>query len=111
MSLWLRQQWDDIKGHVKYAVVLVLGTAVVSGVVALTHGLLLWQQVALAGCFVLLFGWAILATTAALRPRLPASQVAAGVAQELEEAKLKLVTERTAAFRDGQGSTRAGREV
>jgi hypothetical protein len=62
MALWLHQQWNDIKGNVKYAIILVFGTAVLTGVVALTHGLLLWQQVVLAGCFALLFGWALFAT-------------------------------------------------
>lgn len=90
MTLWLRQQWNDIKGNVKYAVVLVVGAAVVTGVVALTHGLLLWQQVVLAGCFVLLFGWALFATTMAWRRQIPASQVAS-VANTLEDAPHLLI--------------------
>ncbi len=65
MTVWLLRYWNDIKGNVKYAVALIIGTAIVTGVVALTHGLCLWQQVVLAGCFVLLFGWALMATMAA----------------------------------------------
>ena len=77
MAVWLRQQWNDIKGNVKYAIVLAIGAVVVAGVVALTHGLLLWQQVALAGCFVLLFGWALFATIMASRHQLPVVPLAA----------------------------------
>jgi hypothetical protein len=72
---WLCQQWNDIKGNVKYAAVLGVGWAVVTGVVGLTHGLLLWQQVVLAGCFVFLFGWALIATMATRRLQ-PAPEIA-----------------------------------
>jgi hypothetical protein len=70
MVPWLRQQWNDIKGHVKFAVLLFVGGSVVTLVVALTHGLVLWQQVVLAGCFVVLFGWALFETGAASRHHL-----------------------------------------
>jgi hypothetical protein len=66
MASWLRRQWDDIKGNVKYAIVLACGTAIVTSAVALTHGLQLWQQAALAACFLLLFGWAVIATVGAV---------------------------------------------
>jgi hypothetical protein len=71
MTPWLRRQWNDIRGNVKYAAVLLISGLVVTGVVALTHGLSLWQQAVLAACFLLLFGWALFATTAASRHHLP----------------------------------------
>ena len=76
MVPWLRQQWNDIKGHVKFAVLLFVGGSVVTLVVALTHGLVLWQQVVLAGCFVFLFGWALFETMAASSHHLPGSRPA-----------------------------------
>ena len=93
MTPWLRQQWADIRGNVKYAVVLLVGGLVVTGVVALTHGLLLWQQVILAACFVLLFGWALFATTAAWRHYLP-ERGPDGVQDQITELNQKLFNAR-----------------
>jgi hypothetical protein len=90
MSPWLCRQWNDIKGNVKYAILVVLGAGVVTGTVALTHGLLVWQQVwqqvGLAGCFVLLFGWAVFATA---RHPLLKSQAAPGAPSPPPDGTLK----------------------
>jgi hypothetical protein len=64
MVRWLVHHWNDIKGNVKFFIVTFIGSGVVSLVVALTHGLAVWQQTVLALCFLLLFGWAIAATAA-----------------------------------------------
>jgi hypothetical protein len=66
-SGWLTRQYRDIEGHFKWYLVLLIGDGIVTAVVALTHGLLLWQQAALAGCFVLLFGWAVAVTVVSRR--------------------------------------------
>jgi hypothetical protein len=56
----LREFWNDIKGNVKYTLSVLAGSAVVTGVVALTHGLNLWQQAALAGSFIFMLALVIL---------------------------------------------------
>jgi hypothetical protein len=66
-SGWFERQYRDIKGNFKWALALLVKGGIVAAAVALTHGLLQWQQAALAGCFVLLFGWA-LAVTFARKP-------------------------------------------
>jgi hypothetical protein len=66
--------------------------AIVTGVVAITHGLQIWQQVILAACFVLMFAWAVTATlcnvlgfhAARIRPGPPASSNS-GVAAESQQ--------------------------
>ena len=62
MWLWIVQQWNDIKGNVKYALVLIGGAGLITLVTMITHGLLPWQQVVLMACFVLVFGWAAFVT-------------------------------------------------
>lgn len=62
MKKWLYEQWKDIRGNVKWAVLVLVGGGVVTGVVALTHGLALWQQVCLSASFVFMLSWAIVAT-------------------------------------------------
>jgi hypothetical protein len=59
---WLARQWQDISGNVKFAVLLLLGTAIMSAATALIHGLATWQQVVLVALFTLIFGWALIAT-------------------------------------------------
>src|SRR5580704_3630144 len=61
-SEWVKRQWDDIRGNAKWAAMIVIGNGFMILAVALTHGLQLWQQVALSVCFVFLFGWAMAAT-------------------------------------------------
>jgi hypothetical protein len=65
VTQWLLQQWNDIRGHAKWAVVLVILGAIVTAAIALTHGLALWQQLTLAVLFIVMFGWAVLMTAAA----------------------------------------------
>jgi hypothetical protein len=55
---WFVRQWNDIKGNVKYAVL--LGILYVLGV--LLHGLAWWQQSVLALIFVLVVCWGIAQT-------------------------------------------------
>jgi hypothetical protein len=69
MRNWLAKQWQDISGNFKFAVLLLLGTGVMSAVTALTNGLFLWQKVALVALFAVIFGWALIATVQANRPK------------------------------------------
>lgn len=66
---WLKRQWNDIKGNVKYGVLLFVGAGIVTGVTAITRGLLWWQQTILVLSFVLLFGWALVATWVVRAPQ------------------------------------------
>ena len=59
MRNWLARQWQDISGNVKFALLFLLGTGVMSAVTAVTNGLFLWQKVALVGLFAVIFGWAL----------------------------------------------------
>jgi len=70
MLQWLSKQWDDIKGNAKFAVVLVVLGLMETAAIALTHGLLLWQQITLGMMFLLIFAWAVFMTayTAAFVP-------------------------------------------
>ncbi|MGA2269867.1 MAG: hypothetical protein ABSH44_15465 [Bryobacteraceae bacterium] len=61
---WILRQWDDIKGNVKYGLLLFILGVIMAGVVAVTHGLALWQQVTLTAFFLVLVAWALLATAA-----------------------------------------------
>ncbi len=68
-SNWLVKQWQDVSGNVKFGVLLLLGTGIMSGATALTHGLATWQQVGLVGLFAVMFGWALIATFVARRQK------------------------------------------
>lgn len=54
---WVRRQWNDIKGNVKYGILLAMMFLV--GII--TRGLTWWQQASLGLLFVLAIGWAIAA--------------------------------------------------
>ena len=69
MREWFIKQWNDIKGNVKYAALLVLAGAVLSGVGLLIRGLAWWQDSILFFCFGGLLAWAITATVLALRTK------------------------------------------
>lgn len=71
VAQWIRKQWQDISGDVKFAGICLFGTACMAGALALTHGLALWQQIILGFLFVLLFGWGVVATYAATRRQSP----------------------------------------
>jgi len=53
---WLIKQWQDISGNVKFAILLLLGTGIMSAATALIHGLAGWQQVILVALFALTLG-------------------------------------------------------
>ena len=69
MYNWFLRQWRDISGNVKFWLLGVIGVAIVTATIALTHGLYLWQQVILSLIFLILFAWAVVATVAATRPK------------------------------------------
>ena len=62
MPQWLLEQWNDIKGNFKWFVVVLILSFMTAAAIALTHGLLLWQQITLAIIFVLMFAWALFMT-------------------------------------------------
>ncbi|HEX7287737.1 MAG TPA: hypothetical protein VF532_16230 [Candidatus Angelobacter sp.] len=66
---WLRALWTDIKGNVKYGLLVLLLSAAWTGLLALTKGLKLWQQLGLTVIFVAPLVWAILATVQRSRGR------------------------------------------
>jgi hypothetical protein len=68
-SNWLARQWQEVSGNVKFAVLLLFGTGIMSVATALIHGLATWQQVVLVALFALMFGWALIATFLACRPK------------------------------------------
>lgn len=59
---WLLRQWNDIKGNVKFWVVLFVAPFLSKTAIALTSGIPLWRRAALGVIFIILFGWAILAS-------------------------------------------------
>jgi hypothetical protein len=59
---WLLKQWNDIKGNVKYGIVIAAGTAALTATGLLTHGLARWQQAILLFIFGLVLTWAVIVT-------------------------------------------------
>jgi hypothetical protein len=68
-SSWLVKQWKEVSGNVKFGVLLLLGTGIMSGATALTHRLETWQQIALVALFAVMFCWALIATFVARRQK------------------------------------------
>jgi hypothetical protein len=66
---WFIKLWNDIKGNVKYAALLFLAGAVLSGVGLLIRGLSWWQDAILFFFFGGLLAWSIAATVWALRAK------------------------------------------
>jgi len=62
MADWLKRQWDDIKGNVKYALLLIVLGVIVTGAAVLVDGLPRWKAAILVILFVLLSFWAAIAT-------------------------------------------------
>lgn len=62
MSEWIKRQWNDIKGNVKYALLVVVLGASVTGAAVLVRGLPWWKDAILTFLFVLLSLWAAVAT-------------------------------------------------
>jgi hypothetical protein len=71
---WLRAQWNDIKGNVKYGILILLLSAAWTSILALTQGLHLWQQLGLTVIFVVVFVWAIVARVQRSRAATPNPQ-------------------------------------
>ena len=59
---WLQRQWNDIKGNVKFWILSFVVVATMTGAVAITHGLALWQQVVIMLMFTVLLVWSVAAT-------------------------------------------------
>jgi hypothetical protein len=71
----LLDQWHDISGNAKFAIVTLIGGGIVTAAIAITHGLQLWQQIVLASIFGVLFAIAVVATYAATRQRVIPEEV------------------------------------
>src|SRR4051794_17804350 len=69
MQDWLLRQWQDIRGNFKFWLLGVIALGAMTAALAITRGLLLWQQVLVDGTFLLLFAWAVVATARRGRPR------------------------------------------
>jgi hypothetical protein len=65
MRDFLLRQWNDIRGNVKYGLLLTALTLMLIGFTTLTHGLMWWQQACLVAIFSVVFVWAIAATVVA----------------------------------------------
>jgi hypothetical protein len=72
---WLAKQWQDIRGNFKFWLTLIIGSAMVTAAVAITRGLEWWQQTILLVLFVMLFGWAVIASYLATRRQIHTSDV------------------------------------
>jgi hypothetical protein len=69
---WLLRQWNDIKGNVKFYALGLAGSAILTTVGLLTHGLKWWQQATLLFIFGAVLVWAITATVlAVIRAKTP----------------------------------------
>lgn len=64
MLQWLAEQWNDIKGNAKWAIVLLILSAMTLAATMLTDGLVLWKQLTLLAIFILMFAWAVFMTAA-----------------------------------------------
>lgn len=62
MGDWIKTQWDDIKGNVKYALLLIVLGAIVTGAAALVRGLPAWKEAILVFLFAVLAFWGAVAT-------------------------------------------------
>lgn len=62
MPEWIKAQWNDIKGNVKYALLLFLIGGIVAGAAVLVDGLPWWKEAVLVFLFVSLSLWAAVAT-------------------------------------------------
>ena len=76
MSEWVKRQWDDIKGNVKYALLVIVLGAVVTGLAVLVRGLPWWKDAILVFLFVLVAFWAAVATW--WRRKIPDTNAAIG---------------------------------
>jgi len=65
MRKWLLEQWRDIKGNLKFWILTVVTTGIVTVGIWITHGLQWWQQLILAVLFLALFAIAIISAYAA----------------------------------------------
>ena len=59
---WIKAQWDDIKRNVKYALLLIVLGAIVTGAAVLVRGLPVWKDAILVFLFLLLAFWGAVAT-------------------------------------------------
>src|SRR6266700_2323775 len=66
---WLFQQWHDIKGNVKFALIMGILGVVGAIIKMLVNGLNAWQQIVLVTIFLLLFGWCLFTTWQIIKPK------------------------------------------
>jgi len=66
---WLAEQWQDIKGNVKYAIIVVVITGLVTGFGIVTHGLNWWQQAIILCILAVVVAWATVATVLTLKQK------------------------------------------
>lgn len=69
---WLINQWNEISGNVKYAILAAIGGLILAVVKMLVSGLQLWQQIVLLFLFLVLFGWGLFMTWEFFKIRAPA---------------------------------------
>lgn len=67
MSDFLKSQWRDIAGNVKFWLITALLTGLMTLLTILTHGLRWWQQGGLVAIYCVTFVWALLATVILMR--------------------------------------------
>jgi hypothetical protein len=67
MKDFLKKQWEQIAGNVKYAALVLLGSGVIAGFGILTRGLNWWQQAIVGGMFSVVVAWAVVASVFLVR--------------------------------------------
>ena len=76
---WLLRQWDEIKGNVKFWILLTIVPFLVKAAIALTSGIPMSRRITLGVVFMIVFVWAILASfAAATRATVPTARPLAG---------------------------------
>jgi hypothetical protein len=101
---WIYRQWADIKGNFKVWLLLLFGSAAMTCMAALTHGLQLWQQVCLIALFGVLFCWALAATILPQVPKPSNSNVADPVRQPALGERIFTICREMSDYMEAQGA-------
>jgi hypothetical protein len=64
---FLKRQWEQIAGNVKYGAIVFVGSAAIAGFGIVTDGLKWWQQAIVVGLFSIVSVWAVVVTALFLR--------------------------------------------